>query len=72
MLTVFLVVSVISFVGSIHPGTVNLAVVQTTLGHSRRAGLYLALGGSLPELVYSLLAVNGLMLLTQTPGGIRY
>lgn len=63
MLLLFLLVSIISFAGSIHPGTVNLAVVQTTLTQSRRAGLWLALGGSLPEIGYSALAAGGLMLL---------
>jgi threonine/homoserine/homoserine lactone efflux protein len=63
MLLLFLIVSVISFAGSIHPGTVNLAVVQTTLSQSRRAGLWLALGGSLPEIGYSALAAGGLMLI---------
>lgn len=63
MLLLFLVVSAISFAGSIHPGTVNLAVVQITLSQSRRAGLWLALGGSLPEIGYSALAAGGLMLL---------
>lgn len=63
MLLLFVIVSVISFAGSIHPGTVNLAVVQTTLSQSRRAGLWLALGGSLPEIGYSALAASGLMLI---------
>ncbi|MVM36805.1 hypothetical protein GO730_02500 [Spirosoma sp. HMF3257] len=63
MLLLFLLVSSISFAGSIHPGTVNLAVVQTTLSQSRRAGLWLAFGGSLPEIAYSSLAAGGLMLI---------
>ncbi len=63
MLLLFLLVSLISFVGSLHPGPVNLAVAQVTLTQSRRAGLWLALGGSLPELVYSALAVRGVSLL---------
>lgn len=63
MLLLFVIVCVISFAGSIHPGAVNLAVVQTTLSQSRRAGLWLALGGSLPEIGYSGLAAGGLMLI---------
>lgn len=63
MLLLFMLVSVISFAGSIHPGTVNVAVLQTTLSQSRSAGLWLALGGSLPEIGYSALAAGGLMLL---------
>ena len=68
MLLLFVVVSLISFAGSIHPGTVNLAVVQTTLSQSRRAGLWLALGGSLPEIAYSGLAAGGLMLIPAGSG----
>ncbi|MEZ0609018.1 LysE family translocator [Fibrella sp. WM1] len=63
MLLLFCLVSAISFAGSVHPGPVNLAVVQATLSQSRRAGLWLALGGSLPEIAYSALAAGGLMLL---------
>jgi threonine/homoserine/homoserine lactone efflux protein len=59
----FLTVCLISFLGSLHPGTVNLAVIQATLSQSRRAGLWLALGGSLPEIGYSGLAAGGLTLL---------
>ncbi|AQG78296.1 LysE family translocator [Spirosoma montaniterrae] len=60
MIALFLLVSLISFVGSLHPGAVNVAVAQTTLTRSPRAGLWLALGGSLPEVGYSALAVQGL------------
>ncbi len=59
----FLTVCGISFLGSVHPGPVNLAVLQITLGQSRRAGAWLALGGSLPEVAYSSIAAGGLMLL---------
>lgn len=65
MIFLFFIVSTISFLGSVHPGTVNLAVVQVTLSQSRRAGLWLALGGSLPEIAYSSLAAGGLMLLPE-------
>lgn len=65
MILLFFIVSTISFLGSVHPGSVNLAVVQVTLSQSRRAGLWLALGGSLPEIAYSGLATGGLMLLPE-------
>lgn len=63
MLLLFCSVCVISFLGSVHPGTVNLAVMQATLNQSRQAGIWLALGGSLPEIAYSSLAAGGLMLI---------
>lgn len=68
MLTLFAVVSIISFAGSLHPGAVNVAVAQTTLRQSRSAGLWLALGGSLPEFAYGGLAAGGLMLLPKGSG----
>ena len=63
MLLLFILVSAISFAGSVHPGTVNLAVVQVTLSQNWRAGLWLALGGSLPEIAYCILAAGGVALL---------
>lgn len=60
MLALFFSVAFISFLGSLHPGAVNVAVVQVTLSQSRRAGIWLALGGSLPEVVYGFLAAYGL------------
>lgn len=72
MLTLFLLVSIISFVGSLHPGPVNVAVAQTTLSQSRSAGLWLALGGSLPEFVYGGLAAGGLMLLPKNAGWVDW
>jgi threonine/homoserine/homoserine lactone efflux protein len=63
MLLLFALVAGISFLGSVHPGTVNVAVVQTTLNVGPRSGLWLALGGSLPELLYSAVAAGGVSLL---------
>ncbi|MCY7360239.1 MAG: LysE family translocator [Rudanella sp.] len=72
MLLLFVLVSIISFAGSIHPGTVNLAVIQTTLLQSRRAGLWLALGGSLPEIGYSALAAGGAMLIPMDAAWVKF
>jgi threonine/homoserine/homoserine lactone efflux protein len=72
MLALFVLVSIISFAGSIHPGTVNVAVAQTTLRQSRNAGLWLALGGSLPEFAYGGLAAGGLMLLPQNADWLKW
>lgn len=72
MLALFVLVSIISFAGSIHPGTVNVAVAQTTLSQSRSAGLWLALGGSLPEFAYGGLAAGGLMLLPKNADWLKW
>jgi threonine/homoserine/homoserine lactone efflux protein len=54
---VFLCTACISFVGSLQAGLVNVSVVRTALVRNRRAALWLAAGGSLPELLYATLAV---------------
>ncbi|MCU0450303.1 MAG: LysE family transporter [Bernardetiaceae bacterium] len=52
----FLLICLVSAVGSLQPGLVNVAVVQTGLRQGLAASLWLALGGSLPELLYAGLA----------------
>lgn len=53
----FLLTALLSFAGSLQPGPVNMMVLTTTLKRGQRAGLFTAVGGSVPELLYSLLAV---------------
>lgn len=57
---IFSLVALISFAGSIHIGAVNLAVVQATLNRNLSAGVLVAIGGSIPEFIYSFLALKGL------------
>jgi threonine/homoserine/homoserine lactone efflux protein len=54
----FLIGLVVSFLGSLPLGTVNLAVVQTTINSNFRAGFYFALGATLVELIYSAIAIK--------------
>jgi threonine/homoserine/homoserine lactone efflux protein len=71
MLSILLIFSLtfgISFLGSVHPGPVNLSVVQATLRRDYRTGLWLAAGGCVPEIIYGLLAVQGVKLFEQWPG----
>jgi threonine/homoserine/homoserine lactone efflux protein len=58
MLFFFLVICVISAVGSLQPGLVNLAVVQTVLARGLAPAIWLAVGGSLPEMLYAWLALQ--------------
>ena len=51
-LSVLVVASVISFLGSLQLGPVNLYVINTTLAKGKSAALLCALGGSLPEFLY--------------------
>lgn len=58
ILTVFVLTAAISLVGSIQLGPVNAMVMQGTLNKSLRAGLWIAFGGSIPELFYAALALG--------------
>mgnify|MGYP001816911719 CR=1 FL=1 len=54
---VFLLISALSFAGSLQPGPVNMTVLRITTDHGRRNGLLAALGGCLPEIPYSIAAI---------------
>jgi threonine/homoserine/homoserine lactone efflux protein len=64
---IFLITFIISFIGSIHPGPLNLSVIQTTLQKSLSAALLMALGGVIPEIIYGYLAVEGVMIFEKYP-----
>ncbi len=54
----FLIGMVVSFIGSIPLGSVNLSVLQTTLDRGIKAGLIFALGATIVELAYSYIAIK--------------
>jgi threonine/homoserine/homoserine lactone efflux protein len=58
MILLFLLICLVSAVGSLQPGLVNLSVVQTVTQRGLMAGFYVALGGSLPEMLYAFLAIQ--------------
>jgi threonine/homoserine/homoserine lactone efflux protein len=64
---IFLITFFISFVGSIHPGPLNLSVIQTTLQKGFYPALLLAFGGVIPEIIYGYLAVEGVMIFEKYP-----
>lgn len=64
---IFLLTFFISFVGSIHPGPLNLSVIQMTLKKGLGIGLLVALGGVIPEIIYGYLAVEGVMIFEKYP-----
>ncbi len=57
--TIFFIVFIISFLGSVHPGPLNVSVVEITLKNSLKSGLIMATGGVIPEFIYSWLAIEG-------------
>jgi threonine/homoserine/homoserine lactone efflux protein len=64
---IFLITFIISFLGSIHPGPLNLSVIQITLRKNISWGLLMALGGVVPEIIYGYLAVEGVMIFEKYP-----
>jgi threonine/homoserine/homoserine lactone efflux protein len=58
MILLFFIICVVSAVGSLQPGLVNLSVVQTVTQRGLIAGFYVAFGGSLPEMLYAFLAIQ--------------
>ena len=58
-LIAFAVATIVSFWGSLQLGLVNVAVIETTLVRGGKNGLMLAIGGVLPEIPYTLLAIYG-------------
>ena len=64
---IFIITFIISFLGSIHPGPLNLSVIQITLRKNMVLGLLMALGGIIPEIIYGYLAVEGVMIFEQYP-----
>lgn len=57
MLFIFLITALISFIGSLQLGGVNLKVIQNTLTQDWKSGYWTALGGALPEFLYASLAI---------------
>ncbi|MFY7909216.1 MAG: LysE family translocator [Emticicia sp.] len=64
---ILLLTALISFVGSIQPGPVNLSVVQATLSQSFKVGVWVAASGTLPEIIYTLIALKGQTFLNKNP-----
>lgn len=54
---VFLLITALSFAGSLQPGPVNMTVLRITSDNGRYSGFLAALGGCLPEIPYSIAAI---------------
>ncbi len=58
VLLYFLSAAVISFIGSLQPGPVNMAVVFTASNRQFKKSLFVAFGGSVPELFMCFVAIR--------------
>lgn len=68
VLSLFLVATAASFIGSLQAGVVNTAVLAHTIKWGRLAGRRMALGGAVPEFVYAGVAFLGAGWLVQVLG----
>lgn len=57
MIAAFAFAFVMSFWGSVPPGPCNITVLHTTLNYNSKAGIWVAFGSSVPELLYSFIAL---------------
>jgi threonine/homoserine/homoserine lactone efflux protein len=64
---IFLLTALISFAGSLQVGPVNYFVMETGLRQNKTAAILVAIGGSIPEFIYSVLAITIGISLQQTP-----
>lgn len=55
----FLLATAISFAGSVQLGPVNFGTIHTALNRNKTSAILFGFGGSLPELLYSALALGG-------------
>jgi threonine/homoserine/homoserine lactone efflux protein len=52
LLLIFVFSSLVSFVGSLQLGPVNLFVIHTALAYGKKPAFYISLGGCIPEFIY--------------------
>ena len=67
-LVLFIIATVASFIGSLQAGLVNTAVLAHTVQRGHEAGRRMAIGGSLPELIYAAMAFEFATLLLRWLG----
>lgn len=64
-LTAFFVAFGLSFWGSLQLGIINIQVIHTTLHHHRHQAIMIALGGVVPEFIYTMVAIYSVDILSQ-------
>lgn len=62
---ILVVTALISFAGSVQPGPVNLAVVQATVARSFKTGIWVAISGTIPEIIYTIVALKSQIFLME-------
>ncbi len=63
---VFLVAFIVSYLGSIPPGTINVSTMQLAIQGKRRAAVFLSLAASIVEFVYAGITVRFQLILSES------
>lgn len=64
---ILLITIIISFAGSVQLGPVNITVIRTAITKNYQSAVFIGLGGALPELIYSSIAIKGAEFLERFP-----
>ncbi len=68
----FFIATVISFIGSLQLGPVNMSVIQTAMNKSFKASVFVAVGGCIPEIIYCSVAFSGAGIIIRNPQWLNY
>lgn len=66
ILLLFIMIVLISALGSTPPGLINLMVMKRSISAGRKAGVFTALGTVIPEFVYTYIAVYGYLAISES------
>lgn len=72
MIAVFVIFCVVSFIGSLQPGPVNMLVMHESAQYRYRQALAVAVGGSWPEMLYTSGALGGISIVSTDFFSSRY
>lgn len=64
---IYFLTAVISYVATLPPGPLSIYIVDTTLQKNIKIALWVALGGILGEVIYTYLAIEGVMIFDKYP-----
>ena len=65
LITLFLTGLIVSFLGSVPPGTINVTAMQLALAGDKRSAYSFSIAASIVEFFYAIIAVNFQLLLTK-------
>ena len=63
---VFVIAFIVSYLGSIPPGTINISVMQLAIQDKRRAAAFLSLAASMVEFIYAGITVRFQLILSES------